>query len=174
MSDLPYSPPPVETGASSSAKQGFFRTNDKRRTFHQWLQSISERCEQWGKLRVTDGGDCIRSGSATNALSFYGKMDASFIKNLRNNKEIKMIKVFGLDFILTLTLPAGPEFGVDEPQFHILAHMTKPRMRADPEVPRSNGFHTRNLDNRLSSISRLTSTLSAEWRREGRKQGENG
>ncbi|QRV73589.1 Transposase family tnp2 [Ceratobasidium sp. AG-Ba] len=112
---------------------GFFRTNDRRRTFHQWLLSIPERCERWGKLRVTDGGDCIRSASATNTLSSYDK-------NQRNNKEVEMIKVFGygrLDFILALTLPAAPEFGANEPQFHILAHITEAKdARGDASIER--------------------------------------
>ncbi|QRV90421.1 hypothetical protein RhiJN_18439 [Ceratobasidium sp. AG-Ba] len=39
-----------------------------------------------------------------------------------------MVKVSGygrLNFILALNLPAAPKFGVDEPQFYILAHITE-------------------------------------------------
>ncbi|QRV93536.1 Transposase family Tnp2 protein [Ceratobasidium sp. AG-Ba] len=121
---------------------GFLRTNDKRRTFHQRLLSIPERCERWGRLQVTDGGDCIRSASATNALSSYGKRDASFIKTkkMRNNKEVEMVKVFGygrLNFILALNLPAAPKFSVNEPHFHILAHTTKAKdARGDTSIER--------------------------------------
>ncbi|QRV88077.1 hypothetical protein RhiJN_16095 [Ceratobasidium sp. AG-Ba] len=156
-------PPPQIVNSESNVHRclaGFFRTNDRCRTFYQWLQLTPERCEQRGKLQATDGGDCICSALATNALSSHGKRDMSFIKykydedeNLRNDKEVKMIKVFGygrLDFIVALTLPAAPEFGVDKPQFHILAHITKPRMLA--EMPRPNGFCTRNLDNHSSLI----------------------
>ncbi|QRV90471.1 hypothetical protein RhiJN_18489 [Ceratobasidium sp. AG-Ba] len=122
-----------------------FLTQPNRRTFHQWLRSIPEWCERWGKLRVTDGGDCVHSESATNALSSYGKRDASSTKyeydedkNLRNDKVTEMIKVFGygrLDFILALTLPAAPEFCVDEPQFHILAHINEAKgARGDASI----------------------------------------
>ncbi|QRV95070.1 hypothetical protein RhiJN_23088 [Ceratobasidium sp. AG-Ba] len=49
-------------------------------------------------------------------------------QKMRDNKEVKMIKVFGygqLNFILALNLPAALKFGVDEPQFYILTHITE-------------------------------------------------
>ncbi|QRV78541.1 hypothetical protein RhiJN_06556 [Ceratobasidium sp. AG-Ba] len=58
-------------------------------------------------------------------------------KNLRNNKEVEMIKVFGygrLDFILA---PAAPNFGVDEPHFLILAHIAEAKdARRDASIKR--------------------------------------
>ncbi|KAG9121451.1 hypothetical protein FRC07_002590 [Ceratobasidium sp. 392] len=113
----------------------FLRTNsDMKRTFHQWFGFIPERCERWGKLRIV-GGDCIRSASAANSLSVYGNRDNSFVqfvsqedRNARNRADPDMIDVIGygrLDFILALTLPANPLFGIDEPQLHILAHVTE-------------------------------------------------
>ncbi|QRV89401.1 hypothetical protein RhiJN_17419 [Ceratobasidium sp. AG-Ba] len=69
-------------------------------------------------------------------MNYYHDKD----KDLEKNKKVEMVKVFGysrLDFILALTLPATPEFGVDEPQFHILAHITEAKdARGDVSIKR--------------------------------------
>ncbi|KAG9097599.1 hypothetical protein FS749_005930 [Ceratobasidium sp. UAMH 11750] len=113
----------------------YFRTNDPRRTFHQWLDFIPERCEQWGKLCIK-GGDCIRSASASNPLSPYGRRDTSFVrftydKDINTRHRLlpaKMVPAIGyghLDFILAISLPPDPDFGVEQSQLHILAHLTE-------------------------------------------------
>ncbi|QRW09309.1 hypothetical protein RhiLY_08308 [Ceratobasidium sp. AG-Ba] len=96
---------------------------------------LPERCERWGKLRINDGGDCIRTTCARNPLSAYGKRDNSFIryvfeydKNARNNGPVEMLEQTGygrLDFILAITLPADPHFDIESPQLHILAYITQ-------------------------------------------------
>jgi hypothetical protein len=58
----------------------YFQTNNSQPTFNQWKNFIPERCERWGKLRISDGGDCIRTVSACDPLSPYGKRDASFVR----------------------------------------------------------------------------------------------
>ncbi|QRV97833.1 hypothetical protein RhiJN_25852 [Ceratobasidium sp. AG-Ba] len=85
--------------------------------------------------------------SCTASLSSYGKRNASLVKykydedtKMRNNKEVKMVKVLGyvqLNFILAVNLPAAPKLGVDEPQFHILAHIAKAKdVRGDMSIKR--------------------------------------
>ncbi|QRV80956.1 Transposase family tnp2 [Ceratobasidium sp. AG-Ba] len=114
----------------------FLRTNICRaRSHHEWMQFLPERCERWGKLRINDGGDCIRTTCARNPLSAYGKRDNSFIryvfeydKNARNNGPVEMLEQTGygrLDFILAITLPADPHFDIESPQLHILAYITQ-------------------------------------------------
>ncbi|KAG8692847.1 hypothetical protein FRC08_009492 [Ceratobasidium sp. 394] len=94
-----------------------------------------ERCERWGKLRIK-GGDCIRSASASNPLSPYGRRDNSFVRftyekdtNTRHRLQpANMVLEIGygrLDFILAISLPPDPDFGVDRSQLHILAHLTE-------------------------------------------------
>jgi hypothetical protein len=56
----------------------YLHSVNPQRTFHEWLGFIPERCERWGKVRII-GRDCIRSASACNPLSPYGKRDASFV-----------------------------------------------------------------------------------------------
>ncbi|CAE6513036.1 unnamed protein product [Rhizoctonia solani] len=41
---------------------------------------IPEHVERWGKLRIPDGGDCIRSAAVVDPLSPYGKRDSSFVR----------------------------------------------------------------------------------------------
>ncbi|QRV90457.1 hypothetical protein RhiJN_18475 [Ceratobasidium sp. AG-Ba] len=99
-----------------------------------------------GFFRTTTGAVPSINGSSRfrNGASDGDKRDASFTKyeydedkNLRNNKEVEMIKVFGygrLDFILA---PAAPEFGVDKPHFLILAHINEAKdTRRDASIKR--------------------------------------
>lgn len=58
----------------------YFHTNMPVQTFHAWLGFIPERCERWGKLRIADGGDCIRGAAVVDPLSPYGRRDASFVR----------------------------------------------------------------------------------------------
>jgi hypothetical protein len=58
----------------------YFRTNFPGPTFHTWLRFIPERAERWGKLRIPDGGDCIRCAAVVDPLSPYGKRDSSFVR----------------------------------------------------------------------------------------------
>jgi hypothetical protein len=58
----------------------YFHTNQPQRTFAQWLRFLPARCERWGKLRIADGGDCIRAAVACNPTAVYGKRDSSFIR----------------------------------------------------------------------------------------------
>ncbi|KAG8736633.1 hypothetical protein FRC10_009073, partial [Ceratobasidium sp. 414] len=58
----------------------YLRTNNPGRTFQEWMEYLPERCERWGKLRIADRSDRIRSACATNPLSAYGKRDSSFIR----------------------------------------------------------------------------------------------
>ncbi|KAB5587951.1 Transposase family Tnp2 protein [Ceratobasidium theobromae] len=114
----------------------FFCTNNTSQTYRAWLDFIPERCERWGKLRIADGGDSIRSAIACNPLAAYGRRDSSFVrfefqkdKNEDDpNAEIEMIDAIGygrLDFILAITLPRSQEFHIDIPTTHILAHITE-------------------------------------------------
>ncbi|KAG8688743.1 hypothetical protein FRC08_011278, partial [Ceratobasidium sp. 394] len=61
-------------------------------------------------------GDCIRSASATNLLSVCGKRNSSFVRATGYGR---------LDFVLALVLPPNPDFNIQEPQLHILAHLTE-------------------------------------------------
>ncbi|QRV77824.1 hypothetical protein RhiJN_05839 [Ceratobasidium sp. AG-Ba] len=114
----------------------FLRTNICcARSHHKWMQFLPERCKRWGKLRINDGGDCIRTTCVQNPLSAYGKRDNLFIryvfeynKNARNNGPVEMLEQTGyshLDFILAITLPADPHFDIESPQLHILAYITQ-------------------------------------------------
>ncbi|CAE6429791.1 unnamed protein product [Rhizoctonia solani] len=58
----------------------YFHTNFPRWTFHAWLRYIPEYAEHWGKLRIPDGGDCIRCAKVVDPLSPYGKRDSSFVR----------------------------------------------------------------------------------------------
>ncbi|KAL5639143.1 hypothetical protein ACGC1H_006605 [Rhizoctonia solani] len=116
----------------------YFHTNFPRWTFHAWLGYIPEYAERWGKLRIPDGGDCIRCAKVVDPLSPYGKRDSSFVwctfqkdanENYRNLRP-RMVDAFGygrLDFIIALTLPPSKTFNIQEPELHILAHITKAR-----------------------------------------------
>lgn len=42
------------------------------------MEFIPERCERWGKVRIK-GGDCVRSASACDSLTVYGKRNSSFV-----------------------------------------------------------------------------------------------
>ncbi|KAG8793563.1 hypothetical protein FRC12_002358 [Ceratobasidium sp. 428] len=87
----------------------------------------------WG----VDGGDCIRSAVTANPLSAYGKRDNMFVRVYQYDKDrnincprkepdMYLATGYGrLDFILALTLPPNPRFGIEEPQLHILAHITE-------------------------------------------------
>ncbi|GAB1520630.1 hypothetical protein RhiTH_003712 [Rhizoctonia solani] len=97
-----------------------------------WLAYLPERCERWGKLRIGDGGDCIRSAVACNPSSIYGKRDSSFVCRDENENDpdatVNMIGVTGygrLDFILAVTFPTDQENEIDAPTTHVLAHITK-------------------------------------------------
>ncbi|QRW02459.1 Transposase family Tnp2 protein [Ceratobasidium sp. AG-Ba] len=114
----------------------FLRTNFcLARSHHEWMQFLPERCERWGKLRIGNGGDCIRTACTRNPSSAYGKRDNSFIrytfrydKNARNGRPAEMLDETGygrLDFILAITLPANPRFNIESPQLHVLAHITQ-------------------------------------------------
>ncbi|QRV77209.1 Transposase family tnp2 [Ceratobasidium sp. AG-Ba] len=113
----------------------FRRKVNPKKTFSQWLKSVPHRAERWGKLRIDNRGDNIRSARATNPLSSYGSRDASFVRFVhevdrnasRSNAPIEMVEVVGygrLDFIAALVLPADPLFGIDE-RLHVLAHITE-------------------------------------------------
>ncbi|EUC54718.1 hypothetical protein RSOL_068130, partial [Rhizoctonia solani AG-3 Rhs1AP] len=107
-------------------------------TFHAWLAYIPEHAGRWGKLRIPDGGDCIRCAAVVDPLSPYGKRDSSFVwytfqkdanKNYQN-LEPRMVNAFGygrLDFIVALTLPPNKTFNIKELELHILAHITEAR-----------------------------------------------
>jgi hypothetical protein len=57
-----------------------FSTNFPGPTFHTWSKFIPERTEQWGKLCIPDGGDCIQCAAVVDPLSPYGKQDLSFVR----------------------------------------------------------------------------------------------
>ncbi|QRV73327.1 Transposase family tnp2 [Ceratobasidium sp. AG-Ba] len=115
----------------------FLKTNSKaKRTHHEWMQYLPKHCERWGKLRIGDGGDCIRCACARNPSSAQGNRDNSFVKyefdedlNTRfAHEKVDMVKRIGygrLDFILAITLHPDPEFDIESPQLHILAQITK-------------------------------------------------
>ncbi|CAE6402042.1 unnamed protein product, partial [Rhizoctonia solani] len=114
----------------------YFHTNFPNQTFHAWLKFIPERAERWGKLRIPDGGDCIRCAAVVDPFSAYGKRDSSFVRYTFQkdanenypNRTPDMIDAFGygrLDFILAITLPASKKFKLKEPKLHILAHITE-------------------------------------------------
>jgi hypothetical protein len=58
----------------------YFHTNNPGHTYAAWYKFLPKRCERWGKLRIADGGDCIRAAKACNPTSIYGKRDSSFIQ----------------------------------------------------------------------------------------------
>ncbi|KAB5590246.1 hypothetical protein CTheo_6324 [Ceratobasidium theobromae] len=118
----------------------YFCTNNlqqlPRLTFHGWLKYLPERCERWGKLRIGDGGDCVRAAIACNPSSVYGKRDSSFIRFTCERDEnendprapINMIEVVGygrLEFILAITFPVDLEHNIDAPTTHVLALITE-------------------------------------------------
>ncbi|KAF8680434.1 hypothetical protein RHS04_04765 [Rhizoctonia solani] len=114
----------------------YFCTNNfwqlPRLTYHGWLAYLPERCKRWGKLRIGDGGDCIRSAVACNPSSIYGKRDSSFVRRDENENDpdatVNMIGVTGygrLDFILAVTFPTDQENEIDAPTTHVLAHITE-------------------------------------------------
>ncbi|KEP45905.1 transposase family Tnp2 protein [Rhizoctonia solani 123E] len=80
-----------------------------------WYKFIPKRCDRWGKLRIADGGDCIRAAKVCNPTSVYGKRDSSFIRFSYEkdeneddpHAEVKMVTAVGygrLDLILVITL----------------------------------------------------------------------
>ncbi|QRV91989.1 Transposase family tnp2 [Ceratobasidium sp. AG-Ba] len=113
----------------------FLRTNvNLRQDFDAWMEYLPEHCERWGKVRLGEGGDCIRYACARNPSSAQGNRDNSFVKfeyeqdrNRYNGRDADMVKKIGcgrLDCILALTLPPNPDFGVASPQLHVLAQIT--------------------------------------------------
>ncbi|CCO34038.1 hypothetical protein BN14_08130 [Rhizoctonia solani AG-1 IB] len=114
----------------------YFHTNQPEWTFHAWLGFIPKHAERWGKLRIPDGGDCIRCAGVVDPLSPYGKRDSSYIRyefetdanENYPNRDIEMVEAFGygrLDFIIALTLPPSRKFKLKDPKLHILAHVTE-------------------------------------------------
>ncbi|CUA77703.1 hypothetical protein RSOLAG22IIIB_12773 [Rhizoctonia solani] len=114
----------------------YFHTNFLNWTFHAWLNYIPEHAECWGKLRVPDGGDCIRSAAVVDHLSPYGKRDSSFVRYTlqkdanENHQNLKprMVDEFGygrFNFVIALSLPPSITFNIEEPELHILGHITE-------------------------------------------------
>ncbi|CAE6481349.1 unnamed protein product [Rhizoctonia solani] len=116
----------------------YFHTNFPRWTFHAWLGYIPKYAECWGKLQIPDGGDCIQCAKVVDPLLPYSKRDLSFVQYTfqkdanenYQNIQPRMVDAFGygrLDFIIALTLPPSKTFNIQEPELHILAHITKAR-----------------------------------------------
>ncbi|KAF8595543.1 hypothetical protein BDV93DRAFT_456630, partial [Ceratobasidium sp. AG-I] len=114
----------------------FLRTNNPGRTFGEWFKYVPERGERWGKVRIADGGDSIRSACVTNPLTAYGGRDSSFVRfnyqkdrnENHRNRQVEMVPAVGygrLDFILAITLPPNARFKIYEPTLHILAQITE-------------------------------------------------
>ncbi|KDN35864.1 hypothetical protein RSAG8_11226, partial [Rhizoctonia solani AG-8 WAC10335] len=126
----------------------YSRTNEPGYSYAAWYKFLPKRCERWGKLRIADGGDCIRAAKACNPTSVYGKRDSSFIRfSYQKDKNeddprasIEMVPAIGygrLDFILAFTLARktpppnqqGDELDAgedeDEPSTHVLAQITE-------------------------------------------------
>ncbi|CCO37743.1 hypothetical protein BN14_11902 [Rhizoctonia solani AG-1 IB] len=126
----------------------YFHTNQPDYSYQEWYKFLPKRCERWGKLRIAEGGDCIRAAVACNPTSVYGKRDSSFVrysyekdKNENDPRaSVDMVSAVGygrLDFILALTFPRktppqresqSDANGDDEDLeaiTHVLAHITE-------------------------------------------------
>ncbi|CAE6478130.1 unnamed protein product [Rhizoctonia solani] len=113
----------------------FFHTNSPEWTFHTWLKFIPNHAKHWGKLHIPDG-DSIQCVAVVDPLSTYGKQDLSFVQYLFQQDENKdhpnlapkMVNAFGyrhLNFIIAITLPASKKFTLQDPELHILTHITE-------------------------------------------------
>ncbi|KAL5634296.1 hypothetical protein ACGC1H_006190 [Rhizoctonia solani] len=128
----------------------YFRTNEPGYSYAAWFKFLPKQCERWGKLRIADGGDCIRAAKTCNQTSVYGKRDSSFVRfsYMKDKNEddprasIEMVPAVGygrLDLILAFTLPrktplpdqqgselnANEDEDEDEPITHVVAQITE-------------------------------------------------
>ncbi|KAB5589425.1 hypothetical protein CTheo_7136 [Ceratobasidium theobromae] len=161
----------------------FFQTNNPERTFHEWLAFIPERCKRWGKLRISDNANCIRSVSARDSFSPYGQRDASFVRYVYSkdenedypDKPIKMVTAtaYGrLDYILALTLPESEDFNIPKSRLYILAHIMEAKGTSGDaadtlvsfrQMGRSFVVNVRAIENVVGRVETKGVILSGEW-----------
>ncbi|KAG9096884.1 hypothetical protein FRC06_008227 [Ceratobasidium sp. 370] len=107
----------------------YFHTNNPQHTFHEWLGFIPARCERWGKFMGSATAHLcdihilrIRMRNVATYLLNWSLLPATdgCYMQYRCMRPLQR-----LDFILALVLPSDPDFNVNEPQLHILAHLTE-------------------------------------------------
>ncbi|KAF8592922.1 hypothetical protein BDV93DRAFT_567159 [Ceratobasidium sp. AG-I] len=104
-------------------------------TFHEWFTLLPRYCTRYGKVRISGGGDHIRSTVSGNSLSLAPKRDATFVRFVfwrdkyenQRNRPPKMVKAteYGrLECILVLHLEPNPTLGIAQRTTRILADLT--------------------------------------------------